>query len=282
MGDFAGRREAMKAVSTRIHPSALLSADASLAPDVVVGASAVIEGKVTLGPGCVVRPQAHLIGPLTMGANNQIYSGAVIGERPQHMQYADEPTGVIIGDNNVFHENVTVNRATAAAWQTRIGADNVFMPGSHVAHDCVVGSRCYLGVNALMGGHSILEDQVHLAGNCALHQFCRMGRLSVLASASISTKDVPPFISQQNVNTVTGINEQGMRQAGLSDDEIEAIRRAYQIVFLEGLILPAALKQLDETPSYFDVVRTFVAFLRTSKRGINLVREERSGAPLAA
>ena len=132
------------APSPRIHPSAVISAEAELADDVVVGPLAVIEGKVRVGPGCVIRPHAQLHGPLTMGKNNLVFGNAVIGERPQHSKYADEPTSVEIGDGNIFREGVTIHRATTHSWVTRIGDHNFFMVNSHVAHDCQVGSRCIL------------------------------------------------------------------------------------------------------------------------------------------
>lgn len=142
----------------RVHPTATVSAEAELPSDVEVGAFVVIEGPVRLGPGCVLRPQAHLIGPLSMGRGNLIYGNAAIGERSQHVGYRDEPTCVRVGDGNVFRGNVTVHRGTAASGETRIGDRNYFMAGSHVAYDCVVGDRCTLVNNALLGGHCVLAD----------------------------------------------------------------------------------------------------------------------------
>src|SRR5215831_14085620 len=115
------------ASAARIHPTAVVAPEAEIADDVAIGPFVVIEGRVRLGPGCVVRPYVHLVGPLTMGSNNTIYSGAVIGERPQHLRYSDEPTGVEIGDNNVIREHVTIHRGTTHSWQTRIGSHNFFM-----------------------------------------------------------------------------------------------------------------------------------------------------------
>jgi UDP-N-acetylglucosamine acyltransferase len=267
--------------SPRIHPTALISAEAELAPDVEVGAFVVIEGKVRIGPGCVIRPRAHLVGPLTMGKGNTVFGNVVIGERPQHFQYKGEPTGVVIGDGNTFRENVTIHRGTTHSWETRIGNDNYFMAGSHVAHDCQIGNRCILVNNALLGGHCTLEDCVTISGNSAIHQFCRMGRLSFLSGASGSSKDVPPFIIQQEINIVAGVNVVGMRRAGLTPEQINAIRRVYQIVYLRGLTLPNALAQVEQELGKVDVVQEFIAFVRSSKRGINGTRRGAT-EPLAA
>ncbi len=252
-----------------IHPTAIVSREAELADDVQIGAQVIIEGAVKLGPGCTLRPRAYLIGPLTMGQNNQVFSNAILGERPQHFKYADEPTGIIIGDNNVFRENVTIHRATTHSWNTRIGNDNYFMAGSHVAHDCLVGNRCILVNNALLGGHCELADNVTVSGNSAVHQFCRMGRLSFLSGTSASTKDVPPFVIQQEINIVVGVNVVGMRRAGLSSMQISAIRRLYHIVYLQNLSLPNAIQRAEAELGDVDVVQEFLQFVRESKRGIN-------------
>jgi len=262
----------MGLASPGIHPHADVSPVAELAPDVTVGAFAIIEGKVRLGPGCVVRPRAHLIGPLVMGRDNHVFSNAIIGERPQHLRYRGEPTGVRVGDGNVFRENVTVHRATTASWVTRIGDGNYFMSGAHVAHDCQIGDRCTLVNNALLGGHCTVADGAYVSGNAGVHQFCRLGRLSLLSGCSLTTKDVPPFVIQQGVNSVVGVNVVGMRRAGLAAWQIDAVRRLYHVVFRQGLILPDALDRVEEDYGEVDVVREFVAFVRASRRGINRKR----------
>jgi UDP-N-acetylglucosamine acyltransferase len=255
-----------------IHPTAVVSPDAELAPDVSIGALAIIEGKVRLGPGCVVRPRAHLIGPLVMGRDNHVYGNAAIGERPQHAGFRDEPTGVWVGDGNVFRENVTIHRGTTASGETRIGNGNYFMAGSHVAHDCRIGDRCILVNNALLGGHCVVSDGAYVSGNAGVHQFCQLGRLSLLSGCSLTTKDVPPFVIQQGINTVVGVNVIGMRRAGLAAWQIDAIRRTFHVVFRQGLTLPDALEQVEEDYGEVDVVREFVAFVRGSRRGINRIR----------
>lgn len=264
--------------SSRIHPTALISAEAELAPDVQVGAYCIIEGKVRIGSGCVLRPRAYLIGPLVMGKGNHIYSNAILGERPQHLKYNDEATGVEIGDGNTFRENVTVHRGTTHSWQTRIGNDNYFMVGAHVGHDCQIGNRCFLINNALLGGHCILHDGAYVSGNSGVHQFCRLGRLAFMSGCTAATKDIPPFIIEQGFNVVVGVNIVGMRRAGFTSEQISAIRRVYHIVYLQGLTLPNALRQVESELGHVDVVREFVDFVRQSKRGINGTRSHRHDA----
>jgi UDP-N-acetylglucosamine acyltransferase len=161
------------APSARIHPTAVIAPAAELADDVKVGPYAVIEGKVRIGPGCVVGPHVYLCGPLILGRGNVVHAGAVLGERPQHTRYQDEPTGLEIGDGNIIREHVTIHRGTTHSWTTRVGSHNFFMVNSHVAHDCQVGDHCILANGALLAGHCVLENQVYLSGNCAIHQFVR-------------------------------------------------------------------------------------------------------------
>jgi UDP-N-acetylglucosamine acyltransferase len=261
------------APSARIHPTAIIAPEAELAEDVVVGPYVVIEGRVRVGPGCILRPQAHLCGPLTLGTGNVVFTGCVLGEQPQHLKYNHEPTGVEIGDHNVFREHVTVHRGTTHSWTTRIGSHNYFMANSHIAHDCQVGNRCIFANGALVGGHCTLADNVYLSGHCAVHQFVRIGRLALLSGCSATTKDMPPFIIQQNIDTVVGVNVVGMRRAGMAKEQIDGVRQAYRILFREGLTLPAAVARLEQELGHIDAVTEMIAFIRECHRGINPIRD---------
>jgi UDP-N-acetylglucosamine acyltransferase len=258
--------------SARIHPTAVIAPEVELAEDVEVGPYAILEGRVRVGPGCVLRPHVHLIGPLTLGRGNRVFTGAVLGEQPQHLKYQGEPTGVEIGDHNVFREHVTVHRGTTHSWTTRIGSHNFFMANAHVAHDCTIGSHCILANGALVGGHCVLEDNVYLSGNSAIHQFVRVGRLAMLSGASATTKDIPPFVIQQGINCVVGVNVVGMRRAGYSAAQIDAVRRVFNILFRQGQVLPNALAQIEQELGTVDVVAEMIAFIRHSGRGINSMR----------
>jgi UDP-N-acetylglucosamine acyltransferase len=258
-----------------IHPTAVIAPEAELADDVVVGAYAVIEGRVRLGAGCVIRPQVHLCGPLTMGRGNVVYTGAVIGERPQHNMFKDDPTGVEIGDFNIIREHVTIHRGTTQSWTTRIGSHNFLMVSSHVAHDCQIGNRCILANGTLLAGHCLLADQVYLSGNSALHQFVRVGRLALLSGLSCSTKDIPPFILQYGRDIVGGVNVVGMRRAGMPREEIDAVRQAFHIFYRQSLGVPAAIARAEEQLGACGPVQEMIAFIRQSQRGINL-RHERT------
>jgi UDP-N-acetylglucosamine acyltransferase len=259
--------------SAQVHSTAILSPEVELGEGVVVGPYAVLEGRVRLGAGCVVRPHVHLCGPLTMGRGNLVCTGAVLGEKPQHLKYNDEPTGLEVGDHNVFREHVTVHRGTTQSWTTRIGSHNYFMAHCHVAHDCQIGNRCILANGALLGGHCTLEDNAYLSGNCAVHQFVRIGRLALLSGCSASTKDIPPFLIQQYIDTVVGVNVVGMRRAGMTKEQIDGVRLAFRILFRRGLVLPEAVARLERELGDNDAVREMVTFIRQCHRGINPVRD---------
>ena len=259
-------------MAARIHSTAVISTEAEIDASVEVGAYSVIEGQVKIGPGCVIRPAAYLYGPLTLGAGNLVCTGAILGERPQHLKYQDEPTTTEIGDHNIFREHVTVHRGTTQAWKTVIGSNNFFMVHAHVAHDCVVGNRCMFANGSMIGGHCQIADNVILSGNSALHQFVRVGRLAFVGGLSASTKDVPPFVIQQNIDTVCGLNVVGMRRAGMTHGQIDEAKHAFRILFRDRMTMPAALAKLERDYSNSEVVREMVEFLHNSTRGIGSMR----------
>jgi UDP-N-acetylglucosamine acyltransferase len=258
------------AQSAQVHPSAVISPQADIAENVQIGAYVVIEGDVRVGPSCILRPGAQLVGPLTMGSHNIVFSGAVLGEQPQHLRYADELTRLEIGDHNVIREHVTVHRGTSHSWATCIGSHNFLMAHSHIAHDCRVGNHCILANGALLAGHCVLEDNVYLSGNCAVHQFVRIGRLALVSGVSATSKDVPPFVILQHHNGIGGVNVVGMRRAGISHAGIDAVRRAFHIIYRSGLTLPQALAQLDGELGKVAEVAEMISFIRASTRGISL------------
>jgi len=257
--------------SARIHSTAVISDEADLAADVQIGPFCVIEGRVVLGEGCVVHPHVHMIGPMTIGPRNQIWTGSVLGGPPQHLGYKGEATGIEIGTGNIFRESVTVHRGMplgSGRGLTRIGDNNLFMAGSHVAHDCTVGDNNLFANAALIGGHVEVGDRVLLSGNSAVHQFCRVGRLALLSGASATSKDIPPFWIMQDVNQVCGVNIIGMRRAGIPTEEIQAVRKAFRMIYIERLPISGVLDRLDREMSKFAAIRELVSFIRASKRGI--------------
>ncbi|HEY3787895.1 MAG TPA: acyl-ACP--UDP-N-acetylglucosamine O-acyltransferase [Urbifossiella sp.] len=256
-----------------IHPTAIISPEAKLAPDVRVGAYAVIDGPVTLGSGCLVEAHARLMGPMAIGRDNTFGSSCVIGGAPQHTAYKGERTLIEIGDGNTFREHTTVHRAMPAGagpgmGVTRIGNGNLFMVAAHVAHDCLVGNNCIFANSALLAGHVETGDRVFISGNSSVHQFCRIGRLAFLSGSSASSKDIPPFWVMQDVNRVCGVNVIGMRRAGVPTLEIQAVRRAFRFIYIERVTISAALMRMEAEMGSIPAVRELIDFIRSSKRGI--------------
>jgi UDP-N-acetylglucosamine acyltransferase len=261
-------------MSELVHPTALVSPEAELAPDVQVGPYAIIEGPVRVGPGCVIEGHACLNGPLTMGANNFVGHGAVLGKSPQSRAYRGEPTHLRIGDGNTFREYVTVHRGTAeGGGETSIGDHNLLMINSHLGHDVRMGNRCTLVNNALVAGHVQLDDGCILSGQTAVQQRVRIGRLAMLGGMGATTKDVPPFVLQQGWNCVTGLNVIGMRRAGIAPAAIDAMRAAYRILFKEGRTLKASIERMEADLGDVAEVREFLEFLRTTRLGISPARD---------
>jgi UDP-N-acetylglucosamine acyltransferase len=252
-----------------VHPTAIISPNARLAEDVTVGPFAVIDGPVVLGPGCAVGPRVSLLGRVTAGQGNRFLASCTIGGEPQHRDYQGEPTGVRIGDFNTFHECATVHRAMPATGDTVVGSHNLFMEGSHVAHDCRVGDHCTFASGAVIGGHVEIADGVMLSENSAVHQLCRVGKLALLHGATLITQDMPPFwVANEMTNGVQGVNIDGMKGAGYLPADVSAILLAFRAIHLAGLTFSNAVAHICRELCHSAAVRELVEFVQSSKRGI--------------
>jgi UDP-N-acetylglucosamine acyltransferase len=202
-----------------IHPTAIIHPQAKLGANVRVGPYAVIDGNVELGADCVVGPHVYLTGVTKIGAGNKFHAGSVIGDAPQDLKYQDEPTRLVIGDNNEFREHVTVHRSNKLAEDTVIGSHNLFMASAHIGHNCIVGNQVIIANGALLGGHVTVQDRVFISGTCLLHQFTRIGTLAIMQGGSGVGQDLPPFTIATGVNTICGLNIIGLRRAGFAAEQ---------------------------------------------------------------
>lgn len=267
------------AASAQVHATALLSSECTIGERVRIGPYAVVEGPVRIGADCEIGAHVHLIGPLTMGKENRVGTGTVIGSEPQHLAYRGQPSRTEVGDSNIFREHVTVHRGSHVDdyGTTRIGSHNYFMAASHVGHDSLVGNYCILANCALMGGHSVIQDRVFMSGNTSLHQFTRMGRLSLLMGQEGVGKDVPPFLTAKNPHAILGVNLVGLRRTGCTPDEISAVRRACHILYRSDLLLKQGVERLEEELGTKPIIQEMLQFIRESKRGI-IRAMDRSGS----
>jgi UDP-N-acetylglucosamine acyltransferase len=231
---------------TRIHPTALVAPEAELDAGVEVGPYCVIGAHVRIGAGTVLGPHVVIDGHTTLGRDNRVHPFASIGGAPQDKKYRDEPTRVEIGDANTFREGVTINRGTIQDnGLTRIGNGNWVMAYVHIAHDCVVGDNTIFANSTNLGGHVRIGDWVILGGASGVHQFCQIGAHAMTAVGTVVLHDVPPFVMVSgNSAQAHGINTEGLRRRGFSPARIDAIRRAYRLLYREGLSLAQAREAL--------------------------------------
>jgi UDP-N-acetylglucosamine acyltransferase len=250
-----------------IHPTAIIHPGAKLDATVRVGPYAVVDEGVALGSDCVIGPYVYLTGQTTIGAHNRFYAGCVIGEAPQDLKYSGAPTGLRIGDHNVFREHVTVHRSNQAEEDTVIGSHNFLMANSHVAHNCHLGNLVILANGVLLAGHVTLEDRAFLSGNCVIHQFVRVGTLAMMQGGSAISKDLPPYTVARGDNGICGLNTVGLRRAGLTPAERLELKQLYHALFRDGRNLRSAVASARERFSS-GPAKVMLGFLAGSKRGV--------------
>jgi UDP-N-acetylglucosamine acyltransferase len=255
-----------------IHPTAVVSPRAELAPDVRVGPYAVIEDEVVVKGGCEIGAHAVVKRFTTLGERNRVYEHATLGGEPQDVKFRGEPSRLVIGDDNLIREYVTVHRASGEGEATVLGSRNFLMVGVHVAHNCVLGDDNTLANGAALAGHIRVEDHVFFSSNVGAHQFVRFGRYAMVGGKSKVVQDVLPFFTTDgNPPRVRGLNTIGLRRGGFAPESRAALKRAYQVLFRARLPLQTALSALDESGD--EHVRHLARFIRDTRRGFT--REER-------
>ena len=255
---------------TRIDPLASVSPDSSLADDVTVGAFALVGPNVTIGSGTIIGPYTRVEGPTTIGERNHFYGHVSVGGPPQDLKYKNEHTELVIGNDNVFREFVTLNRGTAGGGGiTTIGSNNFFMAYAHVAHDCHVGNNTIFANCATLAGHVEVGDFAQVGAFSAVHQFCRVGEHAFIGGGTMCTQDVLPYAKTVAArdNGTYGINNIGLERKGFPKETIEALQRAYKILVRSKLKVEDALMQIENDLSPYPEARYLVEFVRNSKRG---------------
>lgn len=251
-----------------IHSTAVIDPGAGLHESVRVGPYAVIDSGVDVGPDCDIGPHVHLTGQTTIGRGNQIHAGAVIGDTPQDLKYDGTLTQLRIGDENIFREHVTIHRSNTPDEDTIIGTGNFFMAHSHVGHNSVVGDHNTLANGALVAGHVEIADHTFIAGNCLVHQFVRIGTLALMQGGAAISKDLPPYtLAAHGLNGICGLNTVGLRRAGYTSEQRQALKRLYRKLFHEGKNITEVVEAaLNESPG--DQEREMLEFIVASKRGV--------------
>lgn len=252
-----------------IHPTAVIDPSAKLAADVRVGAFCLIGADVEIGAGTEVGPHCSIHGPTRIGRNNRFIGHVAVGGEPQDKKYAGERTELVIGDDNVFREFVTLNRGTGGGGGiTTIGNGNWMLAYTHVAHDCHVGNHCVFSNNTTLAGHVSVGDYVIISGFAGAHQFCRIGAHAFLGMGALTNGDVPPFtmVGSDSLGRPRGINSEGLKRRGFDAERIASIKRAYRTLYVAGLPLAEAKVQLAEQAAHSADVKDLLDFIEHAER----------------
>ncbi|HAT2049175.1 TPA: acyl-ACP--UDP-N-acetylglucosamine O-acyltransferase [Legionella pneumophila] len=255
-------------LTNQIHPTAIISVDARIERDVVIGPYSIIEGNVRIGQGTVIGSHVSIKSWTEIGECNQIETGAIIGAAPQDLKFTGEKSTVFIGNNNIIREYVTINRGTAGGGgETRVGNHNLIMTSVHVAHDVQMGNNNIIANAVAIGGHVVIDDWVTIGALCGIHQFVQLGRMSMIGAQSKITKDVLPYtLVSGNPPKRFGINVERLRRNGYSSLERIDIQRAYKILFQEGQTLASTIEILKKELQENRDVNYILKFLESSKR----------------
>jgi UDP-N-acetylglucosamine acyltransferase len=253
-----------------VHPTAVVDPGAVVGPGTTIGPYAVIESEVRLGEGCVIQAHAVVRGPAVLGSGNRVFPFACLGSEPQDLKYRGERTTLVIGDRNTFREGVTVHRGTiGGGGETRLGSDNLLMAGTHVAHDCRVGDRVIFANAATLAGHVTVEDGATIGAFSGVHQFCRVGRHAYIGGYSVLTQDAPPYVLTVGNRAKTyGINVVGLERRDFPPETIQALKRAYRLLFRAHLPLEEALARVRADLASVPEVMILADFVAGSARGV--------------
>ncbi len=252
-----------------IHPKAVIEDGAKLADDVQVGPFAYVGPHVILGPGCVVHHHASIEGYTTAGRNNEFFPNTVIGAVPQDLKYRGGQCKLVIGNDNRFRESVTVHIGTeTGGGVTQIGDDNLIMIAAHIAHDCIVGNHCILANAVLLAGHVVLEDYVTISGAAGVSHFVTVGQHAFIGGLSGVQRDAPPFMTVNgHPAAVRGVNRNGLKRHGFTENQLEALKTAYRLLFSDTTPLLTQARELERIyPDNAEIVQ-LLAFIRASNSG---------------
>lgn len=254
-----------------IHETAVVHPTAELADGVEIGPYSIIGENVKIGEGTQIGSHVVIDKWTHIGKRCQIYPYASLGAAPQHMRYNGEETYVLIGDNNIIREYVTIHRGTPFGnGKTVLGDENFIMAYAHVAHDCILGNRIVMASYAALGGHVEIGDHAIIGGIVAIHQFVRIGTFAFVGGATALTRDIPPYITASGMKVkFYGINVVNLQRNNVPAEVIKGLRKAYKVLFRSHLTMEEAVKKVHEDPIYaLPEVRHMVDFIKETKRGV--------------
>ena len=251
-----------------IHPTAIISSEAKIAPGVSIGPYSVIGPDVEIKENTYIGPHVIIEGKTEIGANCKLIAACSIGLLPQDISYKGEPTGVKIGENTVIREYVTIHRATKEGF-TVIGKDCFLMNCVHIAHNSQLGNNVIMANSSILAGYSIVEDFVFISALCVTHQHCRVGESAMVGGMTGTRLDLPPyFIADGRPAKIWGVNKVGLRRRGVKAEVRTELMKAYKMIYLSGLNTANALEKIESELMQFEEIKKLVNFFKTSKRGV--------------
>ena len=253
-----------------IHPQAIVDPSASIAVNVNIGAFSIIGADVVIGEGSIIEPHVIVKGPTVIGKNNHIYQFSTVGEATPDLKYQGEPTRLVIGDNNVIREGVTIHRGTVQdRSETTIGDDNLLMAYVHIGHDSVIGNHCVLVNNTALAGHVHVGDWAILGGYTLVHQYCHIGAHCFTGMGSAIGKDVPAFvIVSGSPAEAKAINVEGLSRRGFTKNDVKTLQKAFKIIYRKTFTSQEALSELSPLVDQCSAVQLLMDSLISSTRGI--------------
>jgi len=261
------------AKTAKIHPMAIVEDGAVIGENTVVGPFCVVGPNVKIGADCDLKSHVVVAGHTTMGDGNVMYQFASVGSDPQDLKFGGEITQLIIGDRNRIREGATMNPGTESGGGiTKVGSDGLFMVGSHIAHDCIVGNGVILVNNATCAGHIEIGDNAIMGGMTGAHQFVRIGRHSMIAGMSGVEKDVIPYgMLMGNRGKLVGLNLIGLKRSGFEKDTINKMRSAYKDLFMsDGILMDIAKDVAIEYADCAPVIEITDFILSAGSRSVSI------------
>ena len=261
-----------------IEKSSIIHTNSNIGENVSVGHFSVVGPNVKIGKNCIIHSHVVIGGDTTIGSGNIIYPFSVIGSKPQHLKYDGEKSKLIIGNNNIIREHVTMHPGTEIGIKkTVVGNNGFFMVGSHVAHDCIVGNNVVFVNNAVIGGHVEISDFVYLGGHSAVHQFCRIGKHAIIGAGTTIDGDVIPFTSVVGSRgTLSGLNLVGLKRRSFSKEQIKTLRNAYRLLFAPEGTFVERLSEVKDLYRDNDLINEILIFLEhNSNRSLVQPRMDR-------
>lgn len=257
-----------------IHDKAVVEDGAKVHPSAAIGAYCTVGPHVEIGADVELRPHAHVAGHTEIGAGTRIFPFASVGEAPQDRKYGGGPTRLVIGERNVIREYCTLNPGTeGGGGVTTIGDDNLFMTGTHIAHDCHVGNNVTMSNGATFAGHCVIEDYAVISANVLVHQFCRIGESAMVAGGGGVLQDIAPFTIVLGAPArVVRLNQINLERRGISSDDIKEVDQAFRTVFRSGLLPRDAFAKVREELPDSELAERMVQFLEKSERGFARMR----------